>query len=408
VNKRVRLVVFIGLLFTLVESARVHRVQAQLMEWDPIPRITDPFFNTRTYRPPVFREEALKSLVPGDPASRTLIEVDELVSKPEIPPAKRTTPVLKELPPSFVPQSYGALSGNYDITGLDVGRRRSLSEPAVLTLNSYVLDSAPAGVGRVVEIEVGMEVASVGQAVFVRMEKGVRPGDRFSVVRERGMIPLSSGGNAHIIEAGGTLEITGVADDSKNIYRAIILSSVNPITVGSVLIERELPTVTFAASGSVRGVEARVIGGEFDSVRNIFGESAIVYLEGGAERGLQAGDLLYVQAIRKTRRPHTEVPEWRRPIGLLKVVTVGQNVATAVVLQAQEEIRPGDLTGGDRLEESLPVVDDAGEVSDEGVESIDDLLEDVDESESGEGGDAAEEDVESELLEEDLSDLLEE
>lgn len=305
---------------------------------------------------PVFREEALRVLVPSDPASRSLIEVDELVSKPDLPPPRRYTPVLKELPPSFVQRSYSKIRGNYDITGLDVGGRASFTDPAVITLNSYILDEPPVKVGKISEIELGVGVASVGQAVFVQMEKQASPGDRFSIVREKGKIKDKARGEiGPIVEVGGTLQITEAADESKNIYRALITSSVSPITVGSILVEEELPKVTFSTAGEMRNVETRIIGGEFDSNRNIFGESAVVYLDVGSEAGLEVGDLLPVQALRKTRREDTQVPDWRQSIGLLKVAKVGRSVATAVVIEAQDEIRPGDLTGGQRPTKAAPI-----------------------------------------------------
>lgn len=310
-------------------------------------------FHATPLQPPVFREEALKILVPSDPASRSLIEVDELVSKPDIPPPKRYTPVLKELPDSFVQQSYAKVRGNYDITGLDVGKRISLTEPATVTLNSYILDEAPEKVGRIEEIEIGVDVASIGQAVFVHMEKGARPGDRFSIIKEKGKIKDKDRGEiGPIVEVGGTLEIVSVVDEAKSLYRAIVLSSVNPITVGSILISEELPKTTFSATGEVRNVETRIIGGEFDTIRNLFGESATVYLDGGSDVGLNVGDLLSVQATRKSRRKDSHVPDWKRPVGLLKVAKVGQKVATAIVVQAQDDIRPGDTTGGEAPEKA--------------------------------------------------------
>jgi hypothetical protein len=102
-------------------------------------------------------------------------------------------------------------------------------------------------------------------------------------------------------------------------------------------------------------VEARIIGGEYDENRKVIGENSVVYLDQGSNVGLKPGDILPVQARRGERREDTKFPDWRRPIGILKIVKVERNVSTAIVVEAQEEITPGDRTGGALPEHARPI-----------------------------------------------------
>lgn len=324
---------------------------------------------------PVFRDQALRELVPSDPSKRSAIEVEELVSKPDMPPPNRYRPVLKDLPPSFVLQSYARFRGNYDITGLDVGRRLSHSEPAKVLLNSFILDKKPMGLGHIEEAEAGDKVASVGQMVYVRMRNETRAGQRYLVVAVKGPvkdIKRQDGSVPTIVEVGGTVEITGRDETARGLYRALVTSSINPVTAGSILIEEEVPRVSFTAVGQLKNIRAQVIGGEFDATRTLLGESATIYIDAGSQEGLSVGDLLAIQGRRRERKTRTQFPGSLKPVGLIKVVKVERTVATAIVVDADDEIMTGDWTGGEPPS-SKRVATGSMRIDDEPVQSKKDI-----------------------------------
>src|SRR5690606_32742294 len=113
---------------------------------------------------------------------------------------------------------------------IDVGKSRSRGTPATTFVNSYILDADPQAAGKIEEIELGEKVASTGQYVFVRMNRDARVGDRFSVVLPKGKIKYGGQGEVGpVIESGGVVEIQAPVESREGVYRAYVVSSVNPI-----------------------------------------------------------------------------------------------------------------------------------------------------------------------------------
>lgn len=308
-------------------------------------------------RAPVYREQALKDIHPEDLQSRNAIEVDELVAKPEIPPAPPPRQVLKTLPNSFVEQRIKERK-KYDITGLDAGKNRSLTVPATVVPNSYLADHEPTGVGTVKEIESMEKFAAVGDMVFVELRSPAQTGQTFTTLAVRGRVndpnrPRDSYGP--VVEVGGIISIVEAVNADKNIYRAAVVSAVNPVRAGSILSEKPLPKTNFTRQGTRLNIEARVVGGEFDDDRKLIGENSVVYLDKGSRDGISAGDILPVRSSRQKRREGTTLPDLKSSIGILKVVEVENSVSTAIVLEAKEEIVPGDRTGGKLPEGARPI-----------------------------------------------------
>lgn len=294
---------------------------------------------------PVYRDQ-FRPLTDSELAAGGEVEDGELIPAPDLPPGRPSKPVLKKLPPSFVmPRS--SFEGNYDSTGLDAPKPRAQTTSASIVVNSYLEESTPKGIGRLEEVEMGDKVASLGQNVFIKMDQSVSNGQKLYVVYPKDKISDAVRGNiGPVIEVGGTLEVIEPVDSSKGVYKAAVTYAVNPIRVDSVILNEPLPRADFSRRGTRSDVQARVVGGEFDETRRLFGEGAVIYLDSGTSAGLHDGDLLAVQGERGVRREDTQFPEAKHPIGLIKVVKALPSVATAIVLEADEEIRPGDKTGG--------------------------------------------------------------
>ncbi len=298
-------------------------------------------------RQPTYREQALRDLAPDEVFDQNGIEVDELVDAPEIPgPKRKSRKVLEVLPPSFksiVVKNFVA----YDKTGLDIGKRPSYNKAAIVIPNSYLSDGDPESIGKVIEIEVQEKVASLGQNVFVKLEREAKIGEKLAIIFPKGKISdPQRGALGPVVEIEGIVEIFEVADADKNTYLAQVIKVVNPIRVNALVSDAPLPRGTYGKSGTRVNVDVRIVGGEFDEKRTTFGDSSVVYLDGGSDDGLSAGDVLAVKAKRGVRVKDSTIPDWSYPVGLLKIVKVEPSVSTAFVMQISEELHPGDQTGG--------------------------------------------------------------
>ena len=326
--------VFIVLMLILLGSA--------IGQADETIRIGEPN-KADLYAPaPVYREQALKEL--GD---SSLIDIDDLVSKPEIPPGKSDKPILKKLPQSFR-KRVQRFRGKYDSRGIEVAPTLARTTASLIVINSYLSDHVVSGIGKIDEIESGEKVAAIGQNVVIRLTRTGNRGEKLSAIFSKNKIvdPIR-GEVGPIVENGGNLEIGDTIDEAKHVYRAMVTSSVNPVRVNSIVTEAPLQRADFKRTGSRVTVASRVIGGEFDAERKQVGEGSIVYLDGGTDAGWKVGDIVPVQAKRGAHREVTKYPNWLRTIGLLKIVDVQNSVSTAVVLENSEEINIGDLTGGE-------------------------------------------------------------
>jgi hypothetical protein len=297
-------------------------------------------------RAPVYREQALKDLTPEELASGANIEIDELVPTPEIPSQKPGRKVLKNLPRSFVMPTRPKI-GQFDSTGLDAPATKAQSVPPTIIPNSYLADHPVDHVGVIEEIEAQEKIASTGQSVYIRLDSKGRIGERFSVLFPKDKIstgPASSLGP--VVEIGGRVEITSVVNEDKNVYRATVVQTVNPIRNASILVRENLPKSNYSRRGTRTTIESKIIGGEYDGDRKIIGDGSVVYLDQGRQAGLNPGDILPVQAKRSERREGTKFPDDVTAIGLLKIVKVEETAATAIVLESRSEIHVGDHTGG--------------------------------------------------------------
>jgi len=131
----------------------------------------------------------------------------------------------------------------------------------------------------------------------------------------------------------------------------------------------------------------------------------VVYLDGGSKSGLRVGDLLAIQSRRAERRADSKYPELRLPIATIKIVKVLPSVATAIVLEANDEIKPGDKTGG-RFPKPLEdlVLDDAesgAAVLHATSGSASDLEKFDDDSDGGGGGESDDKVIDSDITLED-------
>jgi LysM domain len=280
---------------------------------------------------------------------------------PDIPaPLKVSRPVVKNLPPSLPAWQDVSSKGDYDDLGIEYAKRKIIDIEDTVPLTSYISENIPESSGSISEIEAGHNIASAYQYVYVSMKKGVgQVGDTYLVVANRGEVQSVhssiKGFLGYSIDVQGEVQLVERAagiDENTNgeVYRALVLKIINPVSVGSILTTGSLEKIKITEEGERSQVVAQIIGGSFFNRRQIYGSESIAYLNRGSADGISEGQILPIRANRALRNANTIVKSNVRPIGWLRVVKVTPHFATAIVLRAWSDVLTGDLTGsGDIL-----------------------------------------------------------
>jgi nucleoid-associated protein YgaU len=268
-------------------------------------------------------------------------EGTEAPQKVTVPGRKRYRPVLENIPPSL--PAIEIEDSPYDEAGFAITAVKSprIADPFPLT--SLLTDSPPPVDGEIVEVETGGSTAAILQSIFVRLKRG-GVGDilsAFIVRKSLGGGVIFGGGLP--IEFQGEIEITEQV--SGRLFKAVVISNFDQIEVGAKLTSGPIPEGEATPKGRANNAQAKILGGPMDDDRKLFGVHSIVYLEGGSQKGIETGDVL---TILKNDALRTESELNVRPtnaIGKVKVLNVSRKFSTGVIVQSEEEIRPGDRTG---------------------------------------------------------------
>lgn len=260
-----------------------------------------------------------------------------------LPRKKKRVPLLQNLPGSLPQYRMGQIHDPK--LELQIELPKTQFPIAPVYLEYYLADAPVQGVGRVTATEMDMKTAGEYQYIYVRLdENGSRD---FVAQKNLTMVkdPQVKDRQGQMVELQGEIEILEKVNDQQNIYRAIVKKSIQPIDVGAVLTPGKLPMIDPTSSGLVSGVGAKIMGGQFDKKRNIFGNSTLVFLDGGSSQGLQEGQTLPVFADQRVRNKKNEAVMNDRVVGTVKIVRVSPNFATAYVLKASDNIVVGDYVG---------------------------------------------------------------
>lgn len=211
-------------------------------------------------------------------------------------------------------------------------------------LDTYLQEGAILGDGVVAETEVRFNTATSHQIVYVKMNAAPTASSYLVVQAKRTTTDPFSGEKAMQVLAQGEIEILGVANASKNLYRALVKNVANQVEIGGVLVPGHIPLMNAQETGGLTTAPARVIGGAHDEQRNFFGPNEIVFLNEGSQKGIVEGQMLAIYKNQALRNSDTDVTENPMMIGRLKVLKVTQKFSTAIVTGSSEEIRVGDAT----------------------------------------------------------------
>ncbi|WP_374080474.1 LysM peptidoglycan-binding domain-containing protein [Bdellovibrio bacteriovorus] len=270
-------------------------------------------------------------------------EVRTQTTKTALPAPKKRTPLLKQLPDSLPLYRMGAVNAPPVQMDLELPKNQF---PAGLEYLEYYISDTPAyGVGVITGTEMSMKTAGDYQYVFVRIDEG--GGKEFVAQKNLTQVkdPQVKNRQGHMVEIQGEIEIVERVNEQKNVYRAIVKKAIQPLEVGAILTPGKLPMIDPSVGALTSGVGAKIMGGQFDKKRSLFGSNSLVFLDGGSSQGLQVGQTLPIYADERVRNKKVEAVINDRVIGTAKVVRVSPNFATAYVSKATDDILLGDYVG---------------------------------------------------------------
>nr|WP_295905214.1 LysM peptidoglycan-binding domain-containing protein [uncultured Bdellovibrio sp.] len=270
-------------------------------------------------------------------------EVRKQTTKTTLPPPKKRAPLLKHLPDSLPLYRMGAVNAPPVEVQVDLPKNQFPTGPEYLEY--YINDSPMQGVGVITSTEMSMKTAGDYQYVFVRLDEA--GGKEFVAQKNVTQVkdPQVKERQGYMVEIQGEIEILERVNDQKNVYRAIVKKAIQPLEVGSFLVPGKLPMIDPSVTALTSGVGAKIMGGQFDKKRTLFGSNSVVFLDGGSNQGLQVGQSLPIYADERIRNKNSEAVINDRVIGVVKIVRVSPNFATAYVSRATDDIVLGDYVG---------------------------------------------------------------
>jgi len=262
-----------------------------------------------------------------------------------IPPPKKRRPVLTKIPDSF--PDWRDKTGTYDSAGFSMEVFKPIEEHrAQSAVPALIVETPWDSNGKVVEMDGSSTVASTFQTVIIKTDVPTQKGDYFTVFSNNGKIydPIEGGKVGTEVESRAEVQIEEPIEGTTDTFRGIITYTASPVRIGDLVKHgQHLERADFDNHGTPSNVAARIVNGEMND-RTVFGLHAVVFLNKGAQDGLQVGSLLNVLKNVRTRNPSSILRVDPKPIGLLKVVALDAHVSTAVIVAEKDAIIPGDET----------------------------------------------------------------
>lgn len=259
------------------------------------------------------------------------------------PPSKRSRSVLQNLPPSL-PMLVSKQYSEYDPDGFSKQQSKVIVKNSDIYLTSFITSQKPEKLGRVAETNImGIDAAGIYDTIYVELEDGVSVNDRFLVYSLGDKIKApESRRSGYQVFCFAEIRIQDKVNPDKNIYKAIVTKSIFPLKTGALLTRGAIPVASVDETGSSGSAAGEIIGGDYEEERFHFGQQQVVYLDRGADDGVQTGSIFSVRKNHKLRNSHTLVREMKEQIAKIKVVKTDSKFATAVVLNSREDVRVGD------------------------------------------------------------------
>jgi LysM repeat protein len=170
-----------------------------------------------------------------------------------------------------------------------------------------------------------------GDIVYINSRATIKTGDKFYIISspEKLIHPITAEDIGYLIRIKGVLKLIG---EDRGYQKALILESYNEIIVNDMLISVypvELPIETFAERRPI--LYGTVI--MLSKNSNISGAGNIIYLDLGSSDGIKAGDIFDIVAGEKPAVT----------IGTVQIINTFNKTAVALVKNASQEIKVGDI-----------------------------------------------------------------
>ncbi|MGZ3769490.1 MAG: LysM peptidoglycan-binding domain-containing protein [Bdellovibrio sp.] len=288
--------------------------------------------------------------------AETTAETTAQAKEPEVvipEPKKKREPLLKNIPGSLPRYRMGR--GKSELL-MEVTKIKMTTNPESLAY--YIMDEPIKGIGVITATELNMKTAGDFQYIYVHLDNNSN-GKQFVVQKNAGPVndPAKNGRKGQMVEVQGEIEILDLVNPEKNIYRAIVKKTIEPLEIGAILTPGKIPMFTPTAGEVTSGVGAKIMGGQYDRERVLFAAQSLIFLDRGSSQGLQEGQVLPVYEDINLRNRKTEAITNDRIIGLVKIVHVARDFATAYVAKSTDDILVGDYVGKFTAQAAAPEVE---------------------------------------------------
>jgi hypothetical protein len=293
--------------------------------------------------------------LPGTLEAPPVLVVAE-VEGVKLPPPKRLYPPAAKIPDSLPEYGFNLpVPEKSEFKKLD---RSALRRITSLPLPVEIMESRPEVMGEVMEFDDGARVASDTRNIYIKLEDDLGPGVYTSVKS------IDKSRYGYVIVYGAEIEVLERINDSENIYRAKILKMINQVEAEDEIIQGAIPNVEVDETPlASQAPLMRIVGGYRSPTDSVFAAYSFVFINGGTDQGLSAGDSLKVYQDPKIRWEKTKIKKAFYEVGKLKLLRVYEDVSTGYILNTQTELREGDFVG-------IMVSDSGSGTSEDGDELI--------------------------------------
>lgn len=271
-----------------------------------------------------------------------IIDID--LSQITIPPPTRAGGKAISIPSSIPGYKFVSKEVEEQAAIVETTTVRPVIADLPLLVTHYVTDNEPVPLGTVVETETGSFAAGEGASVFVKLPTA-QTGQRFLVIKTLGPVTSSIvDTKGYVNQVQAQIEIKDQINVTDGVYRATVIKSVALIELGDGLVAEEIPISAPTPGAAPSSVASQVMGGQYSRSRGLFGDTNVLFLNSGSVQGLSSGMVLPVYRNPKVRTKGSYLEQNPILIGQIQVVRADESTATAVVLNATDEIRVGDVT----------------------------------------------------------------
>ena len=238
--------------------------------------------------------------------------------------------------------------------GTSFHRTRPNSDQALAFQGGYILPSEKV-VGSIIGARELKSYFSTGDTLYVRLVRNIdaRPGDWLTAYTLTTVVfhPITHAYMGRVVKILGILEI--ISEPKDRVAEARVIQPLDGLGPGDPVMLYELPAAAPETSKSDDPISGAVV--ESKQGGGLTSQGEIVYIDLGAQDGLEVGDRLKV--IRKGSRESmkTFLPDYA--LAELRVLAVQQRSATTMIIKSVDAVHRGDLVTRLLHRPSQPVQD---------------------------------------------------